>query len=180
MKSNKKQEIQRNIELLNDEDFEVRLRAIRNLAIIGDASIVEMFLEILDDQTLMHQPFKYTVYTEVIFNLQFLLEKFPDQNVEDKIIQILVDESEENTSYRALYAEVLGRLKSARALPVLIELLNNTPPEIQESIVYALRLIGNKAALPALHKLVGNHEAQTANAKVIRTAQDAIQAISKG
>jgi HEAT repeat protein len=133
-----KKEIQRSLELLNDPDVEVQLRAIRNLGAIGNASTVAKFLEILNYPTSNLRPLDYMINTEVIFNLQFLMMEFPDRNAEDKLIEILTDESEPNHGYRALCAEVLGRLKSERAFPILIQLLHSSPPEFQETIAFVL------------------------------------------
>lgn len=171
------QEIKTNLDMLHSADFEVQLLAIRNLGVIGDASTITRFLELLEDQSLVEKSFKYLIYSEVIFNLPFLLKEFPNQAAEDKIIQILVDKSEENESYRALCAEVLGRLKSKRALPVLIKLLDNAPPKVQESVAYALGLIGNNEALPELRNLISRESLLMENPKVIKEAKEAIQVI---
>jgi len=177
MKSHKNSEIQENIGLLHDSDLEVRLKAIRTLGIIGDANTVTTLLELLDDPDIASQPYKYAVYSDTLFSLQFLLTQFPNQKAEEKLIQILTDKSEIHDGYRAWCAEVLGNINSKKAFPILIEMLTSAPPRVQETAAFALGLMGDEAALPALQNLVSHQAVSAENAKVIKEANEAIQRI---
>ncbi|MBN1825308.1 MAG: HEAT repeat domain-containing protein [Candidatus Eisenbacteria bacterium] len=87
---------------------------------------------------------------EVRHYVSFTLGFFDDPRVVDALLGVF--RSDPETSVRCAAAEALGRLESAEAVDPLLDALKVGDAKIRQSAAYALGLVGDPRARPALEK----------------------------
>ncbi|MCW3096743.1 MAG: putative signal transduction protein containing Nacht domain [Chthonomonadaceae bacterium] len=125
------------IEMLKDENSDVRKSSAKALAYIGDASAVPALIEALKDEN-----------AGVWYNADLALEKLGVASVP----ALLEAQKDENSEFREYAARTLWKIRGASALPTLIEALRDENSNVRSTAARALHYIGDASALPALIK----------------------------
>ncbi|MBU1086041.1 MAG: HEAT repeat domain-containing protein [Candidatus Omnitrophica bacterium] len=132
--------------LANLEDFHpvTRKRAIKNLAYLGDKSVIPKLTEMLlkDGSALVRQA-----------AAQCFQKGLSDQSSVPALIQALKDTDE---SVRGAAASALGTIKDRSAVADLCAALNDESQHVRWLIAFNLAKIGDKSAIGALTKLIAD------------------------
>jgi hypothetical protein len=141
--------------LLNDEEDQVRSRAVQSLAQLQGVNTVGLLLEALRDKN-----------SDVRWIAAHALSQIEDVATVDALIPLLTDEDKEVSR---IAAEGLGQRGDRRAVPHLIAAMRDSYPLLRESAALALGQLADRRALPALQALM-----QDDSAKVRRSAEAAL------
>jgi hypothetical protein len=145
--------------LLNDEEDQVRSRAVQSLAQLQGVNTVGLLLEALRDKN-----------SDVRWIAAHALSQIEDVAAVDALIPLLMDEDKEVSR---IAAAGLGQRGDRRAVPHLIAAMRDSYPLLRESAALALGQLADRRALPALQALM-----QDDSAKVRRSAEAALARLS--
>ncbi len=126
------------IQSIREENEPMRNRMFMKLRVLGDASVGPI-VDALDDPA-----------AEVRHYLAFTLGYLDDEAVIDPLFALF--RSDPDVAVRSAAAEALGRQECVEAVDPLIEALADTSAQLRQSAAYALGLIGDPRARPALEK----------------------------
>lgn len=141
--------------LMQDEEDQVRSRAVQSLTELDGADTFPLLLEALDDAN-----------SDVRWIATRALIDVDAAATVDTLIRLLTDEDKE---VGRVAAEGLGRRGDQRAVPHLIEAMQDSYPLLRESAVVALGLLADQQAVPALQECLADD-----SQKVRRSAEAAL------
>jgi hypothetical protein len=145
--------------LLEDEDGQVRSRAVQSLADLDGLDTLPALLRALQDTN-----------GDVRWIAALALGKMERPETVEALITLLTDEDKE---VGRIAAEGLGQKGDRRAVPHLIAAMHDSYPLLRESAALALGQLADTRALPALQELL-----QDANMQVRRCAELALARLS--
>jgi HEAT repeat protein len=145
--------------LLEDEDGQVRSRAVQSLADLDGLDTLPALLRALRDSN-----------GDVRWIAALALGKMERPETVEALITLLTDEDKE---VGRIAAEGLGQKGDRRAVPHLIAAMHDSYPLLRESAALALGQLADARALPALQELL-----QDANVQVRRCAELALARLS--
>jgi HEAT repeat protein len=131
------------LEKPKDNDASVRNQMVIELSRIGTKQTIEPLFNYLDDTA-----------EEVRKSSAYSLIGIIDKSDSDLLIKHLTTGSQTSQRVSAL---LLGRLHDAKALPALIERLNDPMPSVQASVISAITDINDKQALEPIYLLYIKH-----------------------
>jgi HEAT repeats len=141
--------------LLDDEEGQVRSRAVQSLIELEGVDTVAALFKALQDSN-----------SDVRWIAACALGKIDGAATVDALIAMLSDEDKE---VGRIAAEGLGQKGDRRAVPHLIAAMRDSYPLLRESAALALGQLADKRALPALQELL-----QDTNLQVRRSAEAAL------
>ncbi|WP_179131124.1 HEAT repeat domain-containing protein [Candidatus Entotheonella palauensis] len=141
--------------LMQDEEDQVRSRAVQSLTELEGVDTFPLLLEALDDAN-----------SDVRWIATRALIDVDAAATVDTLIRLLTDEDKE---VGRVAAEGLGRRGDQRAVPHLIEAIQDSYPLLRESAAVALGLLADQRAVPALQECLADD-----SQKVRRSAEAAL------
>ncbi len=132
------------LQLLRDEDHEVRSHAAEALGKIGDSRAVERLLQLLSDEDISVR--RYTAEA---------LGKIGDSRAVEGLLRLL---SDEDVSVRRYAAMALGEIGDSRAVEGLLQLLSDEDVSVRRYTAEALGEIGDSRAVEGLLQLLSDED----------------------
>jgi HEAT repeat protein len=137
-------------EALKSANGIVWANAVEVLGEIGDHSAVPSFIEKL-------RTGRKGGFLDGRHNIVEALGKVGDESAAEPLMEVIADRTEDDYTVRdAIWS--LGKIGSSNAAPFLADQLPRQPRENQTAIVVVLGLLGDDCAVPALTKLLPDHE----------------------
>ena len=130
------------LEILNDDDNDVREAAVEGLAQVKDVSIVLPLMEVLKDKASDSNVRRAVVEA---------LGETDDRSIVPVLVEVLKDNTSASSVRRAA-VEVLGQTDDRSVVPVLLEVLRNKSEnsDVRRAVVETLGQIGDQSVIPML------------------------------
>ncbi|MDT8392911.1 MAG: Npt1/Npt2 family nucleotide transporter [Bacteroidales bacterium] len=132
------------LNLLKENDTEIRLESINYICMSAKGNPDEVLLDYLNSNSMLDKSSAIGCIT-----------KYGDETkrswIKDEILeQIIADKSKENNLARAQTTQMLGHLKGQKAVKYLPALLNDPSPAVQKEAIKSMKAIKDPAFLPLL------------------------------